>query len=365
MPTVSNFNLSTTSPSTRPYIYNFDQQNQVSSILNNCNGSITNVGITGGTAPYNITWQGPGGFTGDSLNLMGLCAGIYTATTRDINANTNTEYIEILNLSAGTFSASTIDDSCLNNISEYCKIRVHTFNHNQDNFTYILYKDGNLLDTYEGTNGQEVHDFVNLEPGNYTLSAYDGSSVDYRSIVPSNPCCLDGYTLDSENYGQILNTYTGLSAVHIVNEFYKMNLKNDFIIAFGNGYGPQPNFSPIPATSTIVFETGLKPDGTIDTDDPYVWLYTGETVDRKTDNNSDWYLGALDYPMLDGQQNGPAGLTTVADVGKFYFNTAINKFVIMIKLNDIRKAQENILPYITKTPQILSIPLLDLKQVTE
>ncbi len=29
----------------------------------------------------------------------------------------------------------------------------------------------------------------------------------------------------------------------------------------------------------------------------------------------------------------------------------------MIKLNDIRKAQENILPYINKTPQILSIPL--------
>ena len=188
MPTVSNFNLSTTSPPTLPYIYNFDQKNQVSSILNNCNGSITNVGITGGTAPYTIDWKGPGGFTANTLNLKGLCAGTYTATTTDVNTLSSTEYVEILNLSAGTFSASTIDDSCLNNISQYCKIRVHYFNHNQDNFTYILYKDGNLLHTFQGTTGQEIHDFANLEPGNYTLSAYDGSSIDYRSIVPSNPC---------------------------------------------------------------------------------------------------------------------------------------------------------------------------------
>ena len=74
MPFVSNFSLTTTSPPTNPYIYNFDKTNQVSSILNNCNGSITNVGITGGTPPYTITWIGPDSFTGNSLNLTNLCA---------------------------------------------------------------------------------------------------------------------------------------------------------------------------------------------------------------------------------------------------------------------------------------------------
>ena len=78
------------------------------------------------------------------------------------------------------------------------------------------------------------------------------------------------------------------------------------------------------------FETGLKPDGSIETDNPYVWLFTGATADRKTDNNIDWYLGALYYPMLDGQQSGPPGLTAVGDIGKFYFNTAINKFVMLL-----------------------------------
>ena len=328
MPFVSNFSLTTTSPPTNPYIYNFDKTNQVSSILNNCNGSITNVGITGGTPPYTITWIGPDSFTGNSLNLTNLCAGVYTATTRDINSLTNTEYIEILNLSAGTFSASTIDGSCLSNINEYCKIRVHSFNHEQTNFTYNLYRDGNLHETYKGTTGNEIYDFVNLEPGNYTLTAYDGISVDYNSTVPSNPCCLDGYSLNSENYGQVINTYTGLSAVNILDEFYKMNLNNDFTIAFGNGYGPNAFF---PTTDTIFFETGLKPDGSIETDNPYVWLFTGATADRKTDNNIDWYLGALYYPMLDGQQSGPPGLTAVGDIGKFYFNTAINKFVIRVQ----------------------------------
>ena len=335
MPFVNNFNLSTTTTPTGPYIYDFNQTNQVSSIVNDCNGSITNVGITGGTPPYTISWHGPTGasgqFTSTNTNLTNLCAGSYTATTTDSTSNSNVEVIEILNLSAGTFSASTIDSSCLNNINQYCKIRVHSFNHNQDNFTYILYRDGNLIESYVGTVGTELHDFVNLEPGNYTLSAYDGVSIDYDSISPANPSCLDGYALDSNNYGQALNTYTGLSAVHIVDEFYKTNLMNDFIIKFGNGYGPHPNFTPVPAGATICFETGLKPDGSIDVDDPYVWLYTGHTSTRKTDNSTDWYLGVLNYPMVDGSQNGPPGLTGFGDVGKFYFNSAINKFVIRLQ----------------------------------
>ena len=328
MPDVSNFNLSTTVDPTVPYIYNFNQTNQVSSILNNCNGSISDVGITGGTPPYTIYWEGPSAFTANTLTLDDLCAGIYSATTSDSVGTSTPEYIEIMNLSAGTFSASTINESCLYNISNYCKIRVHSFNHNQDKFTYILYKNGNLLDTYQSTTGNEIHDFINLEPGNYALTLYDGVSIDYSSIIPSNPACLEGYTLDSNNYGQVINTYTGLSAVHILQDFRKSNLQNDFTIAFGNGIGPQPNFTPIPATASIYFETGLKPDGTVESDNPYVWYYTGETIDRKTDNNSDWYLGERDMPMLDGQQTGPPGLGGAGDVGKFYFNTTINKFVV-------------------------------------
>ena len=35
-------------------------------------------------------------------------------------------------------------------------------------------------------------------------------------------------------------------------------------------------------------------------DDPYVWLYTGETSTRKTENTVDWYLGTYNLPMEDG-----------------------------------------------------------------
>ena len=92
-----------------------------------------------------------------------------------------------------------------------------------------------------------------------------------------------------------------------------------------------PPFNSNP--DAIVFDSGVNHDGTVRVDDPYVWLYTGETSTRKTENTVDWYLGSYALDMVDGDNVGPAGYTGVADIGKFYFNTVINKFVYRNRAN--------------------------------
>jgi hypothetical protein len=54
----------------------------------NCNGSI-DLTISG-TAPYNISWSGPSGFSSNTEDLSGLCPGNYAVTVIDANNCTGT-----------------------------------------------------------------------------------------------------------------------------------------------------------------------------------------------------------------------------------------------------------------------------------
>ena len=67
------------------------------------------------------------------------------------------------------------------------------------------------------------------------------------------------------------------------------------------------------------------------TSNPYVWLYTGATSNRKTDKKVNWYLGASAFTSNEGGDYGPNDQvtdTTADDVGHFYYNTYLNKFLI-------------------------------------
>lgn len=61
--------------------------------------------------------------------------------------------------------------------------------------------------------------------------------------------------------------------------------------------------------------SGLQPDGTIITNNPAFFFYTGVT-------NTD-YLGEFNLPMTEGENVGPSPAVS----NRFYYNTAINKFV--------------------------------------
>jgi hypothetical protein len=72
-------------------------------------------------------------------------------------------------------------------------------------------------------------------------------------------------------------------------------------------------FSPIPLQNT-----GLQPDGSIITNNPSYYFYTGAT--------NTYYLGELNIPMTEGEDVGP-GLPSSYPLNTFYYNTVINKFV--------------------------------------
>jgi len=73
-----------------------------------CNGT-AGATVTGGVAPYNYQWTGPGAFTSNSQNLIGLCAGMYFVTVAD--ANSTSIYDSILISEPTALSASVLGDS--------------------------------------------------------------------------------------------------------------------------------------------------------------------------------------------------------------------------------------------------------------
>ena len=324
-----NFELNECGSSANPFLVSWDQTNSVENAASTCTGSITNLTLSGGTPPYRFILNYPDGtVSASTTNFTNLCAGQYTATTQDSLFSSTTSFITILPITAGTLTAGVVEKGCITNINEFCSVEVSGFTHSSDNFTYLLYKDNNLYDVYQGVTGEENHTFGSLEHGNYTLTAYDGSSSTYKSQKTELCKCLNGYTLDSsEVFGQVGITYTGLSANNIVQDWRKYNLFNRYFVNFATTWGPHtlPPFNSNP--SAIVFDSGLQPDGTFNVNDPYVWFYTGETSTRKTENTVDWYLGTYDLNMEDGDNVGPAGYGLPADIGKFYYNTVIDKFV--------------------------------------
>ena len=67
-------------------------------------------------------------------------------------------------------------------------------------------------------------------------------------------------------------------------------------------------------------KTGIQPNGTIITNDPTYVFYTGST--------NPLYLGAFNLPMVEGESVGPI-TPSIANANKFYYNTVINKMVVV------------------------------------
>lgn len=80
-----------------------------------CNGLSTggiDVNISGGVAPYSVSWTGPNGFTSNDENLTNLEAGMYTISIEDEAGCILTSDIEILQPEAITVDATTVAPGC-------------------------------------------------------------------------------------------------------------------------------------------------------------------------------------------------------------------------------------------------------------
>jgi len=307
-----------------PYIRSYNKQNIIENITSNsCTGFIDEVTLDGGTSPYNINWAGPSGYTATTLNIYDLCAGTYSGTVTDSIFSANTSFIVIETQPEPALSATTTNSGCTTNINDFCTIKVHSFEHDQGEFTYILYQDGVPYKTYVGLTGNEEHTFSNLPAGNYTLTAYDGIEVD-TTYLNSNGTCSDDYFLNSSIFGGTGVVFTGLTPSDILTGWDKVIKYSHPTFVFPVAYGP--NFYS-GFGFTIRYDSGYKKDGSIEVDNPDAWFYTGTTATRRTDGNTDWYLGTLSTPMTEGANVGPGGLAALSDIGKFYYNTTINKFL--------------------------------------
>lgn len=171
---VQSFNVTTPQAlalSTTPSILPFGQN---VSCFGGTDGSIA-LNITGGTGPFQITWNGPNGYTASTATITGLAAGSYTVTVTDANGCTATAERNLVQANALVATlAQVVPATCANAT------------------------DGSLTATIAGgippyafqwssVPAQASATATGLAPGNYTCTITDGygctSSI--SAVVPA------------------------------------------------------------------------------------------------------------------------------------------------------------------------------------
>ena len=296
------------------------------SLQGECEGSIVNSGLSGGTGPYSVSWSGVNSYSATTFNIENLCPGTYKATVTDISGNTGTTTFGISGFTKPTLVASLTDDSCILDPIKFGTITVSSSKTETSSYNYKLYKDGRKIRTHFGTTANTTHTFTDLKNGMYTLSV-----VENRPTTTYTEADKTGCTSYDFNDGGDASGYTISKIYPKWQPFAPRAVRN---ITFPTTYGPNTTANGL-GTQTIYFGSGLDSNGRIYSNNPYVWFYTGTTSDRLTDKSTSWYLGASGLTnssgiMKEGNNVGPDYLVSSAatQVGKFYYNTNINKFLI-------------------------------------
>lgn len=249
------------------------------------NGSILDIKLSGGIEPYTVVWSGSNNYHttpvdgSPSTDLINLPPGTYSGFVIDNLHVSGTTEIEIKEKENLILDTSIIDNSCSTGGCS-CKIAVIGFTHESVNFRYDLYKDDIKVDYYTGKTGDEYHIFTGIcSNSTYKVVGYETSEIIYQYNHSINDCETGEVT--TTNPDEILNSWTHASL---------------FTPAKLNG-------KPL----------GLNPDGTVNSGDPSVYLYTGSSN----------YKGVHNYIMNEGDNSG----TTSPVINDFYYNSYINKFV--------------------------------------
>tara|TARA_R110001583_G_scaffold78667_1_gene213059 strand:+ start:86790 stop:90266 length:3477 start_codon:yes stop_codon:yes gene_type:complete len=299
-----------------------------------CNGRIHNLFINGGSPPYTLVWTGASSYSARTYNVENLCVGTYSATATD----TNGDYCIIgLTLSATpqiSLSASVVDNSCLKDFTKFCKIGVTAFEHNQPEFTYVLYKDGKVEDYFRGERGEESHTFTDLETGDYYITAFDGVVMGESGTADLTSYCTGATYCSGSCVTSNITGATRFQPESVFINYDRFNLFANYTLSFG-GMGPgSSRYLNDPTTS---MHSGISSTG-ITTNDPTLWLYTGDNKSRITENSTDWYLGTTAMTMNQGKPVNDTiwsttGTTTITpnpfNVGRFMYNTTIDKFLMI------------------------------------
>jgi gliding motility-associated-like protein len=161
-----------------------------------CDGSIDLV-ITGGVAPFNISWTGPNNFASSSEDIANLCPGAYVVTVVDANGCSTTNTITLLAPDTLTSSAAaaivaggyniTCNGACNGTINA-------TIGGGAAPYSY----------SWIGPNGfvAVTEDLSNLCAGTYTLTVTDANGcTSTSSVTLTQPEVLDATALAATTDG--------------------------------------------------------------------------------------------------------------------------------------------------------------------
>ena len=302
-------------------IYNgniiFDTYKLRNTTTDNCDGYIIDLNLSGGTAPYKVSWSGDSSYSANTFVLSDLCEGKYIGTVTDKNGLTGSTTFTISATTKPTLGVTLIDDSCVLDTNKKGVIRVTGSTTASERFRYELRKDGILTDTHYTTTANTTHSFSSITNGSYSVTIVEETPT-IDDIESTQGCTTLDYNSGDEYSGYTMSYLFSKWGVHIPH--------GPSEIRFLAGWGPGA------VAEAISFDSGLRKDGTVASDNPYVWLYTGSTATRLTHSGTTWYLGTTGGTMTEGENVGPPGGKSVGltdgDVGKFYYNSTINKFII-------------------------------------
>lgn len=296
----------------------------------NCDGEI-DITISGGTTPYNYSWTGPNGFTANTEDITGLCAGTYDLTISDAVPNTLTTSITVSEPSEVIITLDNLTDNC----SGSCNGSIS-----------VTATGGTPGYTYNWSNSANTEDINNLCTGPYTLTVYDGNLCAFTSTTwtisdvssvnvninanTSTGCEYDTYDLNgtisgatggiwsTTGSGIFLPSNTDLNATYI-----PAALPGSYILTLtstGNGTCPAVmDFINITIYQAAIVNAGI--DDTICSNNDYLlsgsiggstlsvyWTSSGTgTFDNPSLVNPTYYPSTLDYA------NGSVALIITSD----------------------------------------------------
>lgn len=268
---------------------NFQTYKYQYSNFNQNDGQITDIIVTGGTGTHLVTWEGPSGYSAGpfsgftSSDLTNLIPGSYSGTVVDSVSSASTVVVDILekNPIVVEFTGVTLSNGCDNIINVNSVVG--------NGFPYILNliddDSSNIIGVASGTTENEMFSFTGLCVGDYTIEARETQTVEYTFNVVDGCVTKDVVFDNTTDPSTIISNW-------------------DRYAFFSDG-------------GLSGMSSGIQSDGTIPTDDPTKFFYTGVTNDR--------YKGVHALVNSEGEQPNVPFFDIDYD---FYYDSNINKFLV-------------------------------------
>ena len=232
----------------------FDSFILTHSLEGECQGSILNPELSGGTGPYTVSWSGVNSYSATTFEVRNLCSGTYKATVTDISGTTGTTTFGISGLTKPSIIASLTNDDCIEDPNKFGTITVSSSKTETSSYHYELYKDGKKIRTHYGTTADTTHSFTEIENGMYTLSVVE-NKPGRSTVTPDKTGCT---TYDFNDGGN----FSGYALNRIYSKWEPWEPRASRQISFATTTGPNTTANGL-GVQTIYFSTGLDTNGII------------------------------------------------------------------------------------------------------